>query len=397
MVNKKKIAIVVSHPIQHFCPQYASFARHKDIQLKVFFASSLGLDSYIDPNFKKEICWKGLSVDSFEHEFVNGRKALPSNAQLDAPGMESALESYSPDLVVIYGYFHRFVKKVHRWATKNRIPLAYISDSETRQPRKGWKQIVKKLWLRRYFSKIDFFLTVGDANEEFYSIHGVRKQKFVRMHFPIDRSSYDQSFQARSDLRSSTRTQLGIAEDRMVACVVGKLVSWKSQDQLVDALAVLEGRSVQLDLLVAGSGETEAILREKLKVLRSNRVYLAGFVTPQDLPGMYAASDLYIHPAAREPHSIAISEAIAMGLPIICSSRCGSYGPTDDVQEGKNGFVYPYGDLQSLADKVEQIVGASQLRTTMGENSRRMSDMFQERAHGGVLDELLTRLGVSHA
>ena len=46
--TKLKIAIVVSHPIQHFCPQYVSFAKNKDIELKVFFGSALGHKKYTD-------------------------------------------------------------------------------------------------------------------------------------------------------------------------------------------------------------------------------------------------------------------------------------------------------------------------------------------------------------
>lgn len=36
---KIKIAIVVSHPIQHFCPQYASFAKDDEIELKLFLSA----------------------------------------------------------------------------------------------------------------------------------------------------------------------------------------------------------------------------------------------------------------------------------------------------------------------------------------------------------------------
>ena len=58
-----RVALIVSHPIQHFCPQYVSFAKNKDVVFKVFFGSALGLKKYYDPNFKKEISWANLKLD----------------------------------------------------------------------------------------------------------------------------------------------------------------------------------------------------------------------------------------------------------------------------------------------------------------------------------------------
>jgi hypothetical protein len=62
---KNKIALVVSHPIQHFCPQYVSFAKNKHVDFKVFFGSMLGYKKYYDLNFKKEISWSDLRIEDF--------------------------------------------------------------------------------------------------------------------------------------------------------------------------------------------------------------------------------------------------------------------------------------------------------------------------------------------
>lgn len=61
----------MSHPIQHFCPMYASWASIEGIDLKVFFGSNLGAVKYVDPNFGKEIVWSNLYLDEFKHEFLN--------------------------------------------------------------------------------------------------------------------------------------------------------------------------------------------------------------------------------------------------------------------------------------------------------------------------------------
>src|ERR1017187_5570812 len=88
MFNKTRIGIVVSHPIQHFCPQYVSFAENKNITLKVFFGSALGYRKYVDLNFKKEIAWGNLNLDKFDHVFLNGEEVIQADKNLDAKNLE---------------------------------------------------------------------------------------------------------------------------------------------------------------------------------------------------------------------------------------------------------------------------------------------------------------------
>jgi len=85
------IAIVVTHPIQHFCPQYVSYSTNNNYFIKVFFASKAGSDMYYDPKFGKEIKWGNLCLENFNHEFLNGGQTLPITSQLDAPELEHKL------------------------------------------------------------------------------------------------------------------------------------------------------------------------------------------------------------------------------------------------------------------------------------------------------------------
>src|SRR5579871_5624952 len=96
---KRRVILIVSHPIQHFCPQYASFASNRDVVFKVLFGSTIGMEKYFDPNFGKEVSWGSLYLDQFDHEFLNGDKAIPSDANMDSDNMEKSLDQFSPDLV----------------------------------------------------------------------------------------------------------------------------------------------------------------------------------------------------------------------------------------------------------------------------------------------------------
>jgi glycosyltransferase involved in cell wall biosynthesis len=383
-----KIALVVSHPIQHFCPQYESFAKIDGVEFKVFFASALGYKKYFDKNFQREVSWANVNLHGFNHTFLNGDVALPSDKNLDTPSLDGELASFKPHLLIVYGYFQKFQRRAHRWASGNEVPIAYISDSELRQKRSSWKQLLKYFFLKRYFSSISYFLSVGDANEQFYKYYGVSEDRIVRMHFPIDVVFYRKAFQDRDILRKAVREKYNISENEIVLAVVGKLVPWKNQDHIIQAMQVLEDKGNIFKLLVIGSGEKQEEWARYAKSLKTSQAIFVGFVPPEQLPSYYAACDIYVHPASIEPHSIAISEAIYMGCPIIVSDRSGSHGPNDDVQEGANGFVYPFGDINALANAIKNLAENKERRSMLGKYSHEIAERFQNKAHRGVIDEL---------
>lgn len=387
-----RIAIIISHPIQYFCPQYVSFAENKNIVLKVFFASRLGLEKYIDVNFKQQISWGNLNIDKFDHEFLNGAAIIQSDKHIDAPLLEEALNAYKPQLVITYGYYQKLQRRAHRWAVKNKTTLAYISDSELRQKRNRVKEIIKYPFLRNYFSPIQHFLTVGNANEAFYSNYGVPAHKMFRMHFPIDVKMYETSWVKKMELRNSIRLQYNIPENDMVLTVVGKLVDWKNQDHIISALQLLEKEGKYFHLFIIGSGEMRKVWEDKAASLKISKVYFTGFVNIEELPSYYAATDIYVHPASIEPHSIAVSEAIYMGCPVIISSTCGSHGSDDDVQDGSNGYVYDFGDIPKLAACLKSLISKKDIIQRFSSRSHDIAVKNQAISHRTVVHELVKNL-----
>lgn len=390
--NGFRLAIVVSHPIQHFCPQYISFSKLPGVTVKLFFASMLGYKKYADKNFGQEVVWNNLRLEEFDHVFMNGEQVLPSSAELDAPTLPQELDNFKPDAVLSYGYFQKFQRRGHQWAIKNKVPIAYITDAENRQHRKLLKKLAKLVYVTWYFKKINYFFTVGNANEQYYQHYGVPQRKFVRMHYPIDIDVYRAAYEKKNELRDEIRSKLNIALNAFVMGVVGKLVEWKNQDHMVDLLANLESKGIDAEVILLGTGKTMDAIKEKATVLKKNKIHFAGFVDPLDLPKYYAALDLYVHPARIEPHSLAISEAIYMGCPIVLSDRCGSYGEDDDVQVGKNGFVYHFGDIEALAGNVQKLITDKTLREKFSAYSREISQKFQKRSHGDCVLDLASRI-----
>jgi glycosyltransferase involved in cell wall biosynthesis len=295
-------------------------------------------------------------------------------------------------MIFIYGYFQKLQRRAYHWALKNRVPIAYISDSELRHKRNLAKEILKTFYLRNYFSKIDFFLTMGNANEDFYKKYGVADNKMIRMHYPIDFFAYQKSYSQKEWLRDQIRDQYCINENEIVISVVGKLVKWKNQDHIIEAMKLLENKGTYLTLFILGSGEMKEQWEQKSNELKKSKVFFPGFVKIDQLPSYYAATDIYVHPASLEPHSVAISEAVMMGCPVIVSDRCGSYGKEDDVQIEKNGYVFQFGNIEDLAQKIKSLAMNDEKRRLFGEYSHSMALAFQHRSHFGVIENLLKEI-----
>jgi glycosyltransferase involved in cell wall biosynthesis len=386
-----RIAIVVSHPIQHFVPQYESLARRHDFEIRVFFGSRAGLADYDDKNFGRAIRWDGMNLETFPNEFLTDQSVMPSRA-LDAPGLGARLRRYRPDVVLVYGYNQRLQRRARRWAIDHNVALLMFSDSELRQHRPLPVRALKALVLRGYFREINAFLTTGDANEEYYRHYGVPDRKMIRAPYPIDRNTYNAALAEADMLRTKTRRRFGIADSSIVCCMVGKFVSWKRQRDLIEMLR--QPGTKNIDILLVGSGTGEKALRAAAEGIAPTRVHFAGFSQPRDLPSYYAAADIYVHTAELEPHSVAVSEAIFMGCPVVISDRCGSWGPTDDVQPDRNGKVYRCGDIAGLGRVVTELASDAELRNRFSATSRDIGERAQRLSHGDGWRTAMQRLGL---
>lgn len=393
--HKPKVAVVVSHPIQHFCPQYASYAGCSDWEVKVFFASALGSVEYVDKQFDTTIKWNNLYLDLFNHQFLNGKEVIPVNLHLDAPEIELALEQYETDIIITYGYIQKFQRRAVKWAVKNQKKIVYISDSEHAQETNYIKEYMKKPFLRAYFNQIDIFFTVGNYNEHYYAWFDVPMKKMIRTGFPIDLNYMEMAYQERFLKNKSVRNLLKISDKEVVISVVGKVLDFKRQQDVIDALYELERISkTPYTALIIGSGPNLEKVKERAAKLTFNKAIFTGFVTPEYLPNYLASTDVYIHPSSKDRHSLSVSEALYMGCPIIISDRCGSYGPTDDVQTGKNGFIYKCKDIQDLTRCILLLGENKNLRYQFSGSSHDIAVRTQSLAHGEGLRAALTHCGL---
>jgi len=100
-------------------------------------------------------------------------------------------------------------------------------------------------------------------------------------------------------------------------------------------------------------------------------VLLPGFKQYPDLPAYYGLANAFIHASTKEPWGLVVNEAMASGLPVLVSNRCGC--AADLVQEGVNGFTFDPYNVEQLAQFMFQISAFQPFRlSAFGDASRKI-------------------------
>ncbi|MEO8138973.1 MAG: glycosyltransferase family 4 protein [Gemmatimonadota bacterium] len=151
--------------------------------------------------------------------------------------------------------------------------------------------------------------------------------------------------------RESLRRRLGLSGPRRWALTVVRLVPHKGVDVALRLVAELAREGMDLGYLVVGEGPERAALERQAESLGiADRVRWLGRVPDEELPGYYAAADLYLGLSREEGlqaegFGLALLEAQAAGLPLV-AGRSG--GTADAVADGISGLLLPPTDLPAI-------------------------------------------------
>ncbi len=218
-------------------------------------------------------------------------------------------------------------------------------------------RVLKRLVLPWFFRQCDRFLSIGDNNEAYYRHYGVSDQKMVRGSFPVDVARFRQAIADLSAAdRSVLRRKYGLQPDAFVVLFLGKMIDIKRPLDLVEAVDKLRTGRPQVQAFMLGSGPLEAKVRTEVEKRNlQNQIVLPGFINQSEMPKLLWLGDCLAMCSEKDPHPLAVTEAMAVGNAVIASDRVGCVGPTDAARPGENTLVYPCGDMNGLAQRIEQL------------------------------------------
>jgi len=351
-----RLAIVTSHPIQYNAPLFRALAALSSLTIKVFY-SWAGTASQIDPEFGRAVAWDVPLLDGYDHVFVPNISNAPGTHHfkgLDNPAMPAAIEEFSPDAVLVYGWASRTHLRVLRHF-HGRLPVFFRGDSTLASGVRGLKRVVRGLVLRWVYRHVDMALYVGRNNRDYFLAHGLGLDRLTFVPYSVDESLFAPN--AETDKRAAAmRRDFGISDSAVVFLLAGKLIDHKNPQLLMQAFNDLAYGAGAPDthLVFVGTGPMQSELQANAAHLE--RVHFAGFQNQRAMPSVYRMADVVVLPSKRETWGLSINEAMLCERPVIVSDAVGC---APDLAEGKAfAAVFPQGDGTALKGALRRFAGS---------------------------------------
>jgi glycosyltransferase involved in cell wall biosynthesis len=368
--RRYKLAALVSHPIQYQVPLFRALAAHPEIDLHVFFCSRTGAERYMDVEFGVDIKWDIPLDEGYPHSYLPNWSPKPhvvGFAGLINPAIVSRVLFGGFDALWIHGWSHVTDWLAALSAMVRGVPLFLRGDTNVLREPAGFRRLIKRFLLGGIlFRSASGFLTIGTRNREFYKMYGVNSERVFPTPYAVDNEFFQNEASALAPKKRELKDSEKIDPDLPVVLFSGKLIDLKRPMDLLEAFARAR-RNVPASLVWVGDG---ALRPEMEKFIREHdvpNVHFLGFRNQRELPACYAMADVFVLPSGAEAWGLVVNEAMCFGLPLVLSDRVGA--AVDMVEEGRNGFVYPVGDVNTLAARLETLLRDEQLRLKMGSRS----------------------------
>ncbi|MBL7817963.1 MAG: glycosyltransferase family 4 protein [Saprospiraceae bacterium] len=158
--------------------------------------------------------------------------------------------------------------------------------------------------------------------------------------------------------------------NQKVVITVGRLDTYKNVQGLVEAFAKTEQKDWSLWIVGRDGGKQKTIEQRAKGLGISEQVIFWGNQT--DVFSYLAKASIFATTSQVEGYPNALLEAMAMGLPVV-STDC-DFGPSEIIEEGKNGFLVPLNDTEEYAQKLSLLMNDENLRQQIGQNASRIKD-----------------------
>ena len=137
--------------------------------------------------------------------------------------------------------------------------------------------------------------------------------------------------------KAEKRKEIGVGADDFVLLSVGELIPRKNHEVVIRAMSVLKQNSElnPIQLVICGQGTYESDLKRLAEELRvSDHVRFLGY--RNDISELCNCADLFVFMSHQEGLPVALMEAMACGLPVVCSNIRGN---TDLIADGVTGLI----------------------------------------------------------
>ena len=324
--------------------------------------------------------------------FPEATEKQPGKAELER-AFRSALDHANCDVMAVNGWNNFGSLIAANCCLRRGIPMIVMSESARQdEPRTWWKEIIKRRLVRLYSAA----LVGGQRHVEYLVELGMPRERIFTGYDVVDNGYFREKTDEIRNQNSDVRRKYQLPENYFLASA--RFVEKKNLSKLIQAYAEYRqtsevGRqrsevgkeSAPWDLVILGDGPLKSDLCRLISDFSLNgHVHLPGFQPYDQLPVYYALAKAFVHASTTEQWGLVVNEAIASGLPVIVSERCGC---VPELVKG-NGFTFDPTDEHELAARMLELASLSdEERNQLGQASYKIAANFAPERFGEGLEE----------
>ncbi len=311
--------------------------------------------------------------------------------------MDAVLSDLKPSIVAVPGWGQRCALALFRSAKRASLPTVLMSDSTHHDaPRRMLTEALKS----RIVQGFESALVAGSPHVDYLRSLGFPPKRIFKGFDVVDNAHFDAR---RKTVSSSQSPEIG---KRLEFLTVARFLKRKNLVSLIAAFDRFAATSEDTEwtLRIVGDGLERAVIEKAREDSpHSERIRIDGFVQYESLPEHYASASCFVLPSLSEQWGLVVNEAMAAGLPVLVSNRCGC--AEDLVETGVNGFTFDPTDVDALAGLMKRVANGNMDRKAYGRASQRIVadwdlNRFAEGLDAAVSSALTVgarALGVSNA
>ena len=282
-------------------------------------------------------------------------RLLDEQERADYTLIRTIVQEQAPDVLFVSGWQHKLYFRLaldRKLDVRKRFMI--IDAPERRNMRQRIAQLVMPTLLRN----IDGVFVPGERSWQYARSLGFEPKRIHRGTYGVDWTGRAGSIDARESGGDWPKSFL----------FAGQYVPRKGIDLLLDAYA--RYRAAVPDpwpLHLAGAGPSAP------QGTRAG-VHDHGFLQPDAMRELQSRAGVFVLPSRADAWPLAVVEACAAGLPVICTEACGSH--VELLRPYHNGLVVPTADAQAITDAMLHMHRNHKRLPEMGRASRELAAAY---------------------
>ena len=199
----------------------------------------------------------------------------------------------------------------------------------------SWKPFYAKEKRRRIeeYEQADYILLPSEFVKTSFIKLGFDKSKLLKVPYGFNR------------FLDTNNKLISLQKNKFTVLYVGSISVRKGLTYLIKAFTELRHPDKEL-ILVGPTDEVTGIDTASL----SPNILFTGTLKGEALNSMYRKADVFCLPSIEDGFGLVIGEALSFGVPVITTTNTGAY---DIIEDGKEGFIVPIRDSQSIYEKLQ--------------------------------------------